>query len=101
MLKQQELGRKLAKVDYDAQVPGLRTRLLKAQAQLEAAGFPLVVLIHGADGAGKSETANTLNAWLDARYLVTRAYEPPSEDERARAEFWRYGMGLPPAGRER
>jgi polyphosphate:AMP phosphotransferase len=99
MLKQQELGRKLGKADYEAQVPGLRTRLLKAQAQLEAAGFPLIVLIHGADGAGKSETANTLNAWLDARYLVTRAYEPPSEDERERPEFWRYWMWLPPAGR--
>jgi len=99
MLKQQELGRKLGKKDYDAQVPGLRTRLLQAQAQLEQAGFPLIVLIHGADGAGKSETANTLNAWLDARYLVTRAYEPPSEDERQRPEFWRYWMWLPPSGR--
>ena len=51
------------------------------------------------DGAGKGESVNLLNEWLDARWLVTRAYDVPSEAERERPEFWRYWSGLPPRGR--
>jgi polyphosphate kinase 2 (PPK2 family) len=77
-----ELGRKLSKADYEAELPELRTRLLEAQALLDKAGSPVIVLINGADGAGKSETANVLHGWLDARYLVSEAYAPPTEEER-------------------
>ncbi|HEX3777942.1 MAG TPA: polyphosphate:AMP phosphotransferase [Polyangiaceae bacterium] len=99
MLKSAELGRALSKEDYDAAVPDLRTSLLKAQTELEHAKFPVIVLINGADGAGKSETLNTLHEWFDARYLHSEAYEAPSEEERERPEFWRYWMWLPKAGR--
>ena len=99
MLKSAELGRSFSKQEYEAAVSELRTALLKAQAELEQAKFPVLVLINGADGAGKSETLNTLHEWLDARYLRTEAYEEASEAERARPEFWRYWMWLPKAGR--
>ena len=98
MLKSAELGRALSKQDYDAALGDLRTSLLKAQAQLEQAKFPVIVLINGADGAGKAQTLNTLNEWLDARFLHTEAYGKPSESERARPEFWRFWMTLPKAG---
>jgi polyphosphate:AMP phosphotransferase len=99
MLKSAELGRALSKQDYDAALGDLRTALLKAQAELERAKFPVIILINGADGAGKTETLNTLHEWLDARFLRTEAYEAPSEEERERPEFWRYWMWLPKAGR--
>ena len=73
MLKSAELGRVLSKQDYDAALGDLRTALLKAQAELEQASFPVIVLINGADGAGKGETLNTLSEWLDARFLHTEA----------------------------
>jgi len=98
MLKSAELGRALSKQDYDAALGDLRTSLLKAQAQLEQAKFPVIVLINGADGAGKAETLNTLNEWLDARFLHIEAYGKPTEAERARPEFWRYWMTLPKVG---
>ncbi len=98
MLKAAELGRALGKPEYDAAVSELRTSLLKAQAELANAKFPVVVLIHGADGAGMNETLNTLSEWFDARFLRTEAYEAPSQEERARPEFWRYWMWLPKAG---
>jgi AMP-polyphosphate phosphotransferase len=98
MLKSAELGRALSKQEYDALVGDLRTALLKAQAELEHAKFSVVVLLHGADGAGKGETLNTLNEWLDARFLRVEAYEPPSQAERARPEFWRYWMWQPRRG---
>lgn len=99
MFETAELGRTLSKQEYEAVVPELRTALLKAQARLEGAGFSVVVLINGVAGAGKSETANVLHEWLDARYLVTEAWAPSSKEERDRPELWRYWMWLPPAGR--
>ena len=98
MLKSAELGRVLSKQEYEATVAELRTSLLKVQAELEHAKFPVVVLLHGADGAGKSQTLNTLNEWFDARFLRTEAYERPNERERERPEFWRYWMWQPRAG---
>jgi AMP-polyphosphate phosphotransferase len=98
MLKSAELGRTLSKQDYDATLGELRTSLLKAQAELEQANFPVIVLINGADGAGKAETLNTLNEWFDARFLQIEAYGKATEAERARPEFWRYWMTLPRAG---
>lgn len=99
MLKELELGRSLSKEQYDAVLPGLRAALLDAQARLRDAGLSVVVLVNGADGAGKSETVNALHEWLDARFLVSHSYTEPSEEERAHPEYWRYWMWLPPAGR--
>jgi AMP-polyphosphate phosphotransferase len=99
MLNSAELGRKLSKQDYDAALGDLRTSLLKAQAELEGAKFPVIILINGADGAGKADTLNTLNEWFDARFLHIEPYGKPTEAERARPEFWRYWMTLPKAGR--
>ena len=70
-----------------------------AQRELAGAGFSVIVLLGGMDGAGRSETANLLHSWMDARFLTAHAFGPPSEDERDRPEFWRYWMSLPPAGR--
>lgn len=99
MLESAELGQTLSKEKYDAVLPGLRVAMLEAQERLRKAGFSVVVLVNGPDGAGKSETVNALHEWFDARYLHTEAYEPPSDDERARPEYWRYWQWLPAAGR--
>jgi len=98
MLKSAELGRALSKQEYEAALGDLRTALLKVQAEVEQAKLPVIVLLNGADGAGKADTLNTLNEWFDARYLTTEAYDEPTEAERARPEFWRYWMTLPKAG---
>jgi polyphosphate:AMP phosphotransferase len=99
MLEAVELGRTLSKDQYDAALPGLRAALLDAQARLRKAGFPVVVLVNGVDASGKSETVNVLHEWFDARFLVSRSYAEPTEEERAHPEYWRYWLWLPPAGR--
>jgi AMP-polyphosphate phosphotransferase len=94
-----ELGRKISRREYQEQEPVLRTQLLGIQQRLRSASFPVIILFGGVDGAGKSETANVLNEWMDPRGIVTRAFELPSEDERERPEFWRFWLALPPNGR--
>jgi polyphosphate:AMP phosphotransferase len=97
MFETAELGRTIDEEAYEAALPELRTRLLKAQAALEKAGLSVVVLLNGV--GGMADTANRLSEWLDARYLTTEAWGPPSEEERERPEYWRFWRWLPPAGR--
>ena len=100
MFEAAEVGRKLAKSDYKAQVPQLRSELLAVQQELlQVASFPVIVLFAGVDTAGKGETVNLLNEWMDPRWIVTRGYTDPSSDERERPRLWRYWRDLPPSGR--
>jgi len=99
MFEAAEVGRKLSKSNYKAQVPRLRSELLDAQQQLRKAPFPVIVLFAGVDTAGKGETVNLLNEWMDPRWIVTRGYTDPSGEERERPRLWRYWRDLPPRGR--
>ena len=100
MFEAAELGRKVSSADYKAQEPVLREELLDVQVRLREAGkSSVIVLFGGVDGAGKSESVNLLNEWMDPRWLVTRAYGPPSDEERERPEYWRFWRDLPPRGR--
>jgi polyphosphate:AMP phosphotransferase len=99
MFRTAELQRKLPKEDYHQQVPRLREDLLMTQMELRKANFPVIVVFAGVDGAGKGETVNQLHEWLDSRWLITRAFGEPSDEERDRPEYWRFWRELPPRGR--
>ena len=100
MFEAAELGRTVSSADYKARVPALRENLLDVQSQLRAIRrSPVIVLFGGVDGAGKSESVNLLNEWLDTRWLQTRAYGEPSDEEAERPEYWRFWRDLPPRGR--
>ena len=99
MFRTAELQRKLPKEDYLQQVPRLREELLMTQMELRNAPFPVIVVFAGVDGAGKSETVNTLHEWMDSRWLMARAFSEPSDEERDRPEYWRFWRELPPRGR--
>lgn len=98
MFEAAELNRKVTKAEFDALAPALRVEMVQLQQDLRKTGFPVIVLFAGVDGAGKSESVNLLNEWMDPRWLVTRAYDTPSDEERERPEFWRYWRDLPPKG---
>ena len=89
------LGRKVSKSEFVDRVPALRQGLLVQQVRLRDANFPVICLFAGVDGAGKVETVNLLNEWMDPRHLVTRAYSEPSDEEAERPPFWRSGATCP------
>lgn len=99
MFEAAELGRTVGREEYAFEVSKLRWELLDLQRALAGRPFPLLVVFGGVDGAGKSETVHLLNEWMDPRWLVNRAFDEPSEDERERPRFWRYWLALPPRGR--
>jgi len=95
-----EIGHKLGKAEYKREEPRLRQRLLTLQYDLLAKGdFPVVILVNGVDGAGKGETVNLFNEWMDPRHIRTRAFGPLTDVERGRPEMWRFWQALPPRGR--
>ncbi|MDX1606772.1 MAG: polyphosphate:AMP phosphotransferase [Candidatus Competibacterales bacterium] len=99
MFKDAEQGQKVSKSDFKKREAELRQTLLAAQQKLlEHKRFPVIILFAGVDAAGKSETVNLLSAWMDPRWLVTRAYDKPSDETQERPEFWRYWRDLPPKG---
>ncbi len=100
MFESAEVGHSLSDASYAKREPALREALLKAQYELLAqAKFPVVLVIGGVDGAGKGETVNLLNEWMDPRHIVTRAFAEPTDEEAARPPMWRYWRALPPKGR--
>jgi AMP-polyphosphate phosphotransferase len=100
MFEAAELGRQVSSHEYKSRVPALRQALLEAQSALrETRRAPVIILFSGVDGAGKSESVNLLNEWMDPRWLLTRAYGLPSDEERERPDYWRFWRDLPPKGR--
>jgi len=99
MFEAAELGHEISKEEYVKDVPRLRAELLQAQRDLIEARVPVILVVSGADGAGKSETVNRLHEWFDPRGLETNVYGPLSDEERERPEFWRFWRTLPPRGR--
>ena len=99
MFETAELGRTVSREEFEAEEPKIRLGLLEAQRALQKAGVPVILLLAGADGAGKGETVKRLLAWLDARGLDSHAFGAPTDEERERPHWWRYWMQLPPRGR--
>ena len=98
MFETAELGQRLSKSDWKRIVPSLRQELLEAQGALRKADFPVLLTIAGVDGAGKGQTVQLLNEWLDPRWIRTRSYHEATQDERERPQHWRYWNGLPAKG---
>jgi polyphosphate:AMP phosphotransferase len=100
MFESAELEHAIGKAEYRREEPRLRELLLDAQYRLKKhAGFSVVVLISGVQGAGRGETVNQLNEWMDPRLIATYAFGEPTEEELERPEQWRFWRALPPKGR--
>jgi len=94
------LEHRIDKATYRREEPALREALLNSQYDLKENGsFSVLILIAGVEGAGKSETVNLLNAWMDPRHIEVNGFADPSDEERERPHMWRYWRALPPKGK--
>jgi polyphosphate:AMP phosphotransferase len=100
MFESANLKHKVDKARYKREAVKLRQALLDAQYDLKQNGkFPVLILIAGVEGAGKSETVNLLNEWMDPRHIQTSGFFDPSDEERERPPLWRFWRALPPKGK--
>ena len=100
MFESANLDHRVDKATYRREEAKLREALLNAQYDLKENGrFPVLILIAGVEGAGKGETINLLNEWMDPRHIYTHAFFEPSDEERERPPQWRFWRSLPPKGK--
>ena len=100
MFESAELGHKTSKARYAKALPVLREALLDAQMELiRLSGFPVIILLGGVDGAGRGETVNLLNEWMDPRHIETYGMGEPTEEDLQRPEMWRFWQAPPPKGK--
>ena len=100
MFESANLDHTVSKDAYRRAEPKLRSDLLNAQYDLKENGrFPVLILIAGVEGAGKGETVNQLNEWMDSRHVLTHGFAEPSDEERERPHLWRFWKALPPKGK--
>jgi polyphosphate:AMP phosphotransferase len=100
MFESAEVGHRIDREEYRQREPALRAALLQAQLDLGALKrFPVLIVVGGVDGAGKGETVNLLNEWMDPRHIDTHAFAAPSDEEAERPRMWRFWRVLPPKGR--
>ncbi len=99
MFESAEIGHRLKKSEFKREEPKLRERLLDLQYRLQKKpDFQVVILVNGVDGAGKGETVNLLNEWMDPRHIHTHAFGALTDVERERPEMWRFWRALAPRG---
>lgn len=99
MFESAKLKHHVAPAVYRREEAKLREALLNAQFDLkEQRRFPVLILIAGVEGAGKGETVNLLNEWMDPRQIHTHAFSQPSDEESERPPNWRFWRALPPKG---
>jgi polyphosphate:AMP phosphotransferase len=100
MFESAEIGHRVDKDTHAQLVPPLRQALLDAQlALLDRRDVAVVVLVAGVDGAGKGDTVNQLNEWLDPRHVRVHGIGEPTDEELSRPPLWRFWRLLPPKGR--
>jgi polyphosphate:AMP phosphotransferase len=99
MFEAAEVGNKLDKATYKKEAPAVRAALLAVQGRVAASKLAPVVVIAGAEGAGKGETVALLHEWMDARGLETNVVWDLTDEEQERPEYWRFWRTLPPRGK--
>ncbi|AWB34549.1 polyphosphate:AMP phosphotransferase [Orrella marina] len=99
MFDDAESDPKLLSDEADRIIPTLRTQLLKAQYQhLNKQDRALLILVGGIDGAGKGDTINLLNDWMDPRHIRTIAFGPANRSDKQYPPAYRFWQALPPKG---
>ncbi len=104
MFESAEIGHKLGKKAYKKAEPLLRQALLDAQFSLLASGHhAVIVLVNGVNGAGKGETVNLINEWMDPRHIRTEAFATATVHDQpmgqaGRPAMWPFWQVLPPKG---
>src|SRR5882757_5139641 len=100
MFESAELGHTIDEPTYRRKASALRADLLDAQYDLvQNPSYSVVILINGVDGAGKGETVNLLNEWMDPRHIRSHTFGPETDEDHRRPRMWRFWVTLPPKGK--
>ncbi|HVN53735.1 MAG TPA: hypothetical protein VMT46_05345, partial [Anaerolineaceae bacterium] len=98
MLEKVDLSVTLPKEVYEAQWPGLRSRLYDLQKACWEAGIPSMIVFEGWDASGKGTTINKLTQRLDPRGFKLYPIQAPRTHEMQMPWLWRFWLKVPNYG---
>jgi len=98
MLRLDDPSLRISKADYERMLPGLRVGLINAQFDLRESESSLLLLVAGDDRIACEQAIDRIHEWMDARFIRTEVFGPPTDEEAQRPRFWRYWRALPSAG---
>ncbi|MBL4692807.1 MAG: polyphosphate:AMP phosphotransferase [Magnetovibrio sp.] len=92
-------GPEIDKAVYKEKLATLREALLDAQYELQhKKSFPVVIIVSGVNGAGKSDVVKALNTWMDPRHIQSHALGKSTQEELERPAMWKFWRCLPRKG---
>ena len=99
MFQEAEADPQLSQDEFKKIEKHLRVQLVNEQYRhIALQDRALLILVAGIDGAGKGETINLLNEWMDPRHIHTIAFPEASREDRAYPDARRFWMKLPAKG---
>jgi len=99
MFQEAEADPQLSQEEFKKIEQHLRVQLVNEQYRhIALQDRALLILVAGIDGAGKGETINLLNEWMDPRHIHTIAFPEASREDRAYPDARRFWMKLPAKG---
>lgn len=99
MFQEAESDPVLSQAEFRKIESHLRVQLVNEQYKhINLQDRALLILIAGIDGAGKGDTINMLNEWMDPRHVHTIAFPPPAKADYAYPAARRFWMSLPQKG---
>ncbi len=99
MFQEAESDPKLSQEEFKKIETKLRVQLVNEQYRhIHLQDRALLILVAGIDGAGKGETINLLNEWLDPRHVHTIAFPPPADSDQSFPTARRFWLNLPRKG---
>jgi len=99
MFQEAEADPSLSQVEFKRLEEQLRVKLVNEQYRhLKQRDRALLIMVAGIDGAGKGETINLLNEWMDPRHIHTIAFPEPTEHDNMYPAARRFWMRLPQKG---
>ena len=94
-----DLDRKLGKDAYQKKLGKLQSEINELAWDAYKAGRSTIVLLEGADAAGKGGAIRRLTQSVDARLYRVIPIAAPSDEEHAHHYLWRFWRHIPRAGR--
>lgn len=99
MFQEAESDPALSQAEFKKIEMQLRVQLVNEQYRhIKLQDRALLIMIAGIDGAGKGDTVNLLNEWMDPRHVHTIAFPPPVKEDFAYPAARRFWMSLPEKG---
>ena len=93
-----DLGRRLARKDYERTVAAQQLRMRELHFRMYERRVPVLAVFEGWDAAGKGGAIKRVTATLEPRGFTVSSFSVPRGEEKSHHYLWRFWRALPRTG---